>query len=242
LAEEGEEMIVFEDVDIGYPGKPLLQNLSLKISPGIHVLLGSNGSGKTTLLKTIAGLLKPLKGRITVNGVEPYRVKRREAAQIIGYTWQNPYHGFIEARVRDEIRFILEATGIEGDWGIVERLVPPRLMDRDPYTLSGGEAKRVSLASVLVANQDVWLLDEPFNELDYDGVVSLLGILGERRGKTIIVATHLLTLMDRVEPDTYILIDPSSRTVKTGSWSSLSDDELEEAGVLSRRMICGGTG
>ncbi len=235
-------MITAEDLTIGYPGKPLLENLSFKLGPGIHVLLGANGSGKTTLLKTIAGLIKPLNGRVVVDGIEPYSVKRRIAAGRIGYTWQDPYHGFIEARVRDEINFILETTGARGNWWIVEKLVPGELMDRDPYTLSGGEAKRVSLASVLVADQPVWLLDEPFNELDYDGVKSLLEILRDARGrgKTIIIVTHLYPLTNSLHPDKYLLIT-RDHGLLIDDWSRLDDELLAESGVLPRWLICGGT-
>ncbi len=234
-------MIIAEELSVGYPGKTVLEKTSFRIRQGLHVLLGANGSGKTTLLKTIAGLLNPLSGRIMVDGLEPYREKRRVAARIIGYTWQNPYYGFVEARVRDEIGFILRATGVEGNKWIVEKLVPAELMDRDPYTLSGGEAKRVSLASVLVADQPVWLLDEPFNELDYEGVRSLMEVLiyGKGRGKTIIIATHLYPMMDRLKPDNYILITRDRRVV-IGGWDDLEDRLLEESGVLPRRMICGG--
>ena len=234
-------MITAENLAIGYQDKLLLQNISFTLKPGLHVLLGANGSGKTTLLKTIAGLIKPIKGKILVDGLEPHRLRRKEAARLIAYTWQNPYYGFIEARVEDEIKFILRTTGVEGDWSIVEKLVPEELMDRDPFTLSGGEAKRVSLASVLVADQPVWLLDEPFNELDSDGIEKLFEIIRDARsrGKTIVVATHLVTLMDALSPDNYLLIT-RDKTIAMGEWNMLTDEMLEESNVLSRRMICGG--
>lgn len=233
--------IVAEDLSIGYRGdRPVLQNIFFKIRSGIHVLLGANGSGKTTLLKTIAGLLSPLKGKVVVNGVEPYRLKRREAAKLIAYTWQNPYYGFIEARVIDEVKFILRTTGLKGNWEIVEKLVPEELYERNPYTLSGGEAKRVSIASVLVGDQDIWLLDEPFNELDYEGVCSLLEILknARRRGKLIVISTQLVSLLDQLKPDKYLLITRDRKLV-INEWDKLSDNELVSAGVLPRSMICG---
>ncbi|MEM0040371.1 MAG: ATP-binding cassette domain-containing protein, partial [Thermofilum sp.] len=122
-------------------------------------MLGCNGSGKTSMLKTIAGLIKPLEGKVLVGGIEPYNAKRREVAKLIGLTWQDPYYGFIEPTVRDEIYLIVKQTGVKPSEEIVRRLVPDYLMERDPFTLSGGEAKRVSIASVLIADQPVWLLD-----------------------------------------------------------------------------------
>ncbi len=231
--------IVFDNTVIGIHSRELVEIKGVtELSNGLYILTGANGSGKTTLLKTIAGLLKPLRGKVFVNNFEPYKLKRRDVARIIAYTWQNPYYGFIEARVIDEIKFILKITGLKGDWSIVERLVPRTLYDRDPYTLSGGEAKRVSIASVLVADQPVWLLDEPFNELDYDGVSALLEVIGsKRKDKLIIIATHLVGLMDNLHPDKYILIK-CDRSVEIDDWEQLSDDKLVEASVLPRGMIC----
>ncbi|MCD6301805.1 MAG: ABC transporter ATP-binding protein [Staphylothermus sp.] len=231
--------IVAEKLSIGYT-IPILTDIFFKLGNGIHVLLGANGSGKTTLLKTIAGLIKPLNGKILVNNLEPYILKRKDAAKIIGYTWQNPYYGFIEARVIDEIKFILKTTGLEGDWEIVEILVDKSLYDRDPYTLSGGEAKRVSLASVLVADQPIWLLDEPFNELDYEGTLRLIEIIkrARKKNKLVIISTHLVTLIDNVKPDKYLLIK-RNKELEIGDWKELDDDKLSNAGVLTRRIICG---
>lgn len=234
--------IIAEKLSIGYRReKPILRNIFFKIREGLHILLGANGSGKTTLLKTIAGLINPLEGRVLINNFEPYKLKRREAAKYIAYTWQNPYYGFVEARVIDEIKFILRTTGVKGNWEIVEKLVPKELYERNPYTLSGGEAKRVSIASVLVGDQDIWLLDEPFNELDYEGISSLLEIIRDarRRGKLIIISTHLVPLMDQLEPDKYLLITRKGMFI-VNDWNKLSDEELVNAGVLSRSMICGG--
>ncbi len=232
--------IIAENLAIGYYGRPIVSNISFRLGNGTYALLGANGSGKTTLLKTIAGLIKPVSGKILVNNIEPYNLKRREAAKLIGYTWQNPYYGFVEARVIDEIRFILRTTGVKGNWGIVEKLVDKELFERDPYTLSGGEAKKVSIASVLVADQPIWLLDEPFNDLDYEGVIALIDIIkeGYRRGKLIIISSHIVSLLDCLEPDKYLLITRDGK-IKIDDWDKLNDEILADAGVLPRRMICG---
>lgn len=232
--------IVVDKVVVEYNGRVVLDNISFHLDKGVHVLLGPNGSGKTTLLKLLAGLIKPKKGIVLINGSIPWKTKRSELARIVGYVWQNPYYGFIESRVIDEIRFILETTGVKGDWFIVEKLVPKKLFERDPFTLSGGEARRVSLASVLVADQDIWLLDEPFSNLDNNGVKDLVEVIeyGRKRGKTIVIATHHVLYADLVNPDTLLLLD-KGRLVTYGDWGKAVDNVLEKHGIIPRGVLCG---
>lgn len=231
--------IVAENLTIGYDKNlPLLVRVNFKLTDGIYILLGANGSGKSALLKTIAGLLKPLEGDVYVNGVRPYNVRRKHLARIIGYVWQNPFYGFVEPTVEKEILFINKQTGVEGDRRVVFKLVPLELFDRSPFTLSGGEAKRVSIASVLSLNQPIWLLDEPFNELDYSGVKVLIDLVGHGRveGKIIIVTTHYPSIAELVNPDYYMLIDKYARSIKIEKWENLTDDELIRNEVIPRRI------
>ncbi|MGB9827445.1 MAG: energy-coupling factor ABC transporter ATP-binding protein [Thermosphaera sp.] len=229
--------IVASDLAIGYDKSfPLLKNLDFKLTNGVYVLLGANGSGKSTLLKTIAGLLPPLQGEIYVNGFKPYLLKRKEAAKLIGYVWQNPFHGFVEPTVEREILFISKQTGVEVNWKLIHKLVPLELFERSPFTLSGGEAKRVSLASVIALDQPIWLLDEPFNELDFSGVKIFTGIINyaRARGKIVVITTHYPSLADLVKPDYYLLINRSSGTLVIDKWSNLSDEELVGNEVIPR--------
>lgn len=232
------------DLSIGYPGgKPLVENIGFTLEPGLHVLVGANGSGKSTLLKTMAGILKPLKGRVEINGVNIHRVPRRDAARLVGYVWQNPFHGFIEASVEREIAFISKTTGARQHGEIVYRLVDPELMDRSPFSLSGGEARRVAIASVLSIDQPVWFLDEPFSDLDYKGYRVLADLVeyGVKKGKIIVVTTHIVSLLDSLKPKGFLLIDRGRRRLLMGEWSGLTDEVLLEAGVIPRGVLCGST-
>jgi len=103
--EAGIKVIRVEDVTVELSGLVVLRDIYLNLEPGLHVVLGKNGSGKSTLLKTMAGLVKPVKGRVLVRGINVHSLPRREAVKLIGYTWQNPYAGFVEATVRDELEF-----------------------------------------------------------------------------------------------------------------------------------------
>ncbi|MEM1916823.1 MAG: ABC transporter ATP-binding protein, partial [Ignisphaera sp.] len=183
-------MIEVRNIVVEFSGKTILKNISLDISKGLHLLLGRNGSGKTTLLKTISALVKPTQGFVKVYGKDIHKLSRKEIAKLVGYVWQNPYAGFVEASVEDEIRFSSRVLGVDLNMDIVEMLVPRHIIDRDPFTLSGGEAKRVSIASVLAIDQPVWLLDEPFDYLDSEGVEAVVNVVkyGLERGKTIVIA------------------------------------------------------
>lgn len=232
------------DLSIGYsPGKPLIEDAEFTLGPGLHVLIGANGSGKSTLLKTIAGIIKPLKGSVEVNGVNIHDIRRREAVRLVGYVWQNPFHGFIEATVEREISFITRMTGARVNGEILYRLVDMELMDRNPFTLSGGEARRVALASVLSIDQPVWLLDEPFSDLDYNGYLILAELIryGVKNGKVIVMTTHIVSLLDPLEPNTFLLIDRGRRRLLRGEWRDLTDDLLLGAGIIPRRISCGTT-
>ncbi|WP_434731598.1 ABC transporter ATP-binding protein [Thermogladius sp. KZ2Tp1] len=233
--------IVFEKATVGYlRTKPLIVDVDLVLKPGLHILLGPNGSGKSALLKTVAGLISPLYGRVLVDGIEPYKERRRKVAAVVGITWQDPYYGFVEPTVRDEVNLILRQLRARGNTDVADRLVPQQLWDRDPFSLSGGEAKRVSLASVLVADQPVWLLDEPFDNLDSDGVRRVSEIVreGKQRGKNIVVALHNPFYLEVVESDSVLIIDKDKRSLDVFKGGEVDDSVLERYGVLSRRMIC----
>ncbi|ADM28455.1 ABC transporter related [Ignisphaera aggregans DSM 17230] len=225
-------------VDIGT--KKILSNISISFGSGLHIVFGRNGAGKTTLFRAIAGLIK-FSGDILVNGVSIRSLGRRELSKVIGYVWQNPYYGFIETSVKAEIEAILNILGVEGDWSIAEILVPRYLWDRDPSTLSGGEARRVSIASVLIADQPIWLLDEPFTNLDSDGVEALLRVIdmGRRKGKTIVIALHETFYAYLLKPDTVTILD-GGRVVYRDVWSSIEDSILRRYGLIPIGDICAG--
>jgi energy-coupling factor transport system ATP-binding protein len=229
--------ILASDLAIGYDeNSPLLKNLNFRLTDGVYVLLGANGSGKSTLLKTIAGLIPPLHGEVYVNGFKPHFLRRKDVAKLIGYVWQNPFHGFVEPTVEREILFISKQTGVEVNWKLVHKLVPLELFERSPFTLSGGEAKRVSLASVIGLDQPIWLLDEPFNELDFTGVKVFTGIVNYARtkGKIVVITTHYPGLADLVKPDYYLLINRQSGILVMDKWSNLSDEDLVKNEVIPR--------
>lgn len=230
--------IEVRNLTVRYGKRLVLNGVDVEFDSGVHVVLGRNGAGKTTLLRAIAGLVE-FAGDIRVDGRSIKSLNRRELAKLIAYCWQNPFYGFIEVSVKDEVEVILRTLGVSGDMYIVDTLVPKHVTDRDPTTLSGGEARRVSLASILVADQPIWLLDEPFTNLDRDGIEALLKVVeyGREKGKTIVISLHEVFYAYLLNPDTYIVID-GGKIVRSGGWNGISDDILISTGLLTIGDIC----
>jgi len=230
--------ILIKDLTVRFNDRIILRIDHLEIGEGVTVVFGRNGSGKTTLLRSIMGLID-YEGEVFIDGVNTRRMSRQELSRLIGYVWQNPYYGFIENSVKEEIEVILRNLRVNGNWDIVDRIVPKHLMNRDPSTLSGGEARRVSIASILVADQRIWLLDEPFTNMDRDGVLSLIDLINNyrSRGKTIVIALHEVFYAYIINPDHYIILD-DGRVVSSGKWSDFNNVDVRKYGLIPLGEIC----
>lgn len=179
----------------GYAG---IENISLSIYTGEFILVaGKNGSGKTTLLRHLNGLLLPDSGQIRVNDrdVTTHLVQTRKT---IGMVFQDADTQIVGDTVFDEVAFGLEnlkfdrAKINEKVTQVLEHLCLFHLKNRNPFTLSGGEKRKVAIAGILVMEPQVIVFDEPFSNLDYPGTAQVLSTIIElnRSGHTIIIATH----------------------------------------------------
>ncbi|HEY2108189.1 MAG TPA: energy-coupling factor transporter ATPase [Candidatus Binataceae bacterium] len=176
-----------------------LDQVSLTINPGEFVaIIGQNGSGKTTLAKHIVGLLKPTAGRVMLTGSERAGLHPAQAASIVGYVFQNPDHQIFAGTVEEEVAFgprnfglpadeivlrcerVLKAVGLEG------------LRDKDPFLLGRGERQRLAVASILVLEPRLLILDEPTTGLDYPQQRRMMELISEinRAGTAIVIITH----------------------------------------------------
>ena len=209
-----DDLLVVDDVHYAYLGRvPALDGVSLAVRRGEKVaLLGANGCGKSTLLKMLDGLLFPDTGRYLAFG-EPVTEDQLEDEQFsrgfrsrIGFVFQNSDAQVFSPTVREEIAFGPLHTGMPSDEvaarvdDTLTMLGIADLADRAPYQLSGGQKKRVAIASVLVMNPEVLLFDEPTAALDprtQQWLVELIGQLNEA-GKTIVLATHDLERLDEL--------------------------------------------
>ncbi len=167
-------MILFDGVWFGYtPDRTILHDISVEISPGeVVALMGENGAGKTTLVKHINGLLKPSRGTVFIDGVDTRTTSTAALAHKVGFVFQNADHQLFADTLEGEVAFALRNLGFpEGEVDervsrYLEQFDLTRYKERSPFLLSGGERKRLALASVLCVEPDILILDEPTQAQD----------------------------------------------------------------------------
>lgn len=212
-------MIRFDNVTLIYPyaERTLFENLSFEVPEGEFVLvMGDTGAGKSTLLKLMNGLVPHhtggiFSGSILVDGKDTALHKPRDLVDVIAIVGQNPALGFVTDTVEEELVFGMESLGIAPDVmrkrveDTLDLLALAPLRHRNLASLSGGEAQRVAIASVLTMNPKILLLDEPTSALDpiaAEEVLATLSRLVHDLGITVVIAEHklerVLQFVDRV--------------------------------------------
>ncbi|ATW26890.1 ABC transporter ATP-binding protein [Candidatus Formimonas warabiya] len=178
-----------------------LHNLTLNICPGEFVaLMGENGAGKTTLTKTFNGLLRPQKGSVTVNGLDTQQHTTAQLSLHLGYLFQNPLMQVCCNSVEEEIAFALKVKKYPKDQiaAIVKKTIQEFGLEQaaslHPYRLSRGMLQKAALASVLVANPGILVVDEPTSNMSYEEARDALEIIDRynKKGTTVIMITHHL--------------------------------------------------
>jgi len=203
--EKKEKNVLFEvkNLEFAYsPEKQILKGLNLEIYENEFLgIIGINGSGKTTLIKHFNRLLEPTKGEIFYQNKNLKNYKIAQLAKDIGYVFQNPDNQIFASTVKEEIAFGLRNLGLqEIEQRVKEVLRTVNLEgyeEKDPFILTKGEKKRLAVASVLVTQPKIIILDEPTTGLDYLELKSLMNLLQElhQKGHTIIMVTHTMWLV-----------------------------------------------
>jgi cobalt/nickel transport system ATP-binding protein len=224
----GEDLLVCRDLSYSYLERfPALDGVSLTVRRGERLaLLGANGCGKSTLLKVLDGLVFPQSGSYTAFGA-PVTEDTMEDEQMatgfrsrVGFVFQNSDAQVFSPTVREEVAFGPLQLGLGRDEAaarvddVLDMLGIAQLADRAPFQLSGGQKKKVAIATVLVTNPEVLLFDEPTAALDprtQFWLMELIEQLGEA-GKTIVHATHDLEALDRIA-DRCLVFDEEHRIV-----------------------------
>ncbi len=206
-------MIQMQDVCFSYEDAVVLSHFQMEIREGETVILkGPNGCGKSTVLKLMNGLIFPERGTYLFEGKAVTKktmedaVFARDFHRKIGYLFQNADSQLFHNSVEDEIAFALVQMEKEENeiHGRVEDMLTlldiEKLRRRAPYHLSSGEKKKVALASILVANPRVIILDEPISGLDRSTQEWMLDFFAQMKqaGKTIVIATHNEELAKRL--------------------------------------------
>lgn len=188
-------------------GTPLGEHVNLGFDGGeIYAMMGPNGAGKSTMALTLAGLLEPLEGHVRVRadlapagkGDEPRAWKSRELLGRVGMVFQEPEHQFVTSSVRDEVALGPKSMGKGQDEAyliadrMLDRLGLARFAKANPYTLSGGEKRRLSVASMLAAAPKVLIMDEPTFGQDFATWTEMVKLIAMARdeGSAVIMVTH----------------------------------------------------
>jgi cobalt/nickel transport system ATP-binding protein len=227
------------DLEYSYLGRFLaLDHVSLTVERGESVaLLGANGCGKSTLLKLLDGLLFPDAGAyrafgtdVTEDHLEDDQFSRAFRGRV-GFIFQNSDAQVFSPTVRDEVAFGPLNMGLERDAvqarvdDTLAMLDITGLADRPPYQLSGGEKKRVAIASVLAMNPEVLLFDEPTAALDPRTQHWMVELIAELHdvGRTIVLATHDLEAVPLVA-DRCVVLDEDHRVASDGPTGAVLED------------------
>jgi len=236
-----------ENVSFDYDGVPALQSLSLAFEPGQRVaLIGPNGSGKSTLLRLLDALYFPKAGSIKFLG-EPLTEQRLQNDTVnlnfrrqVGLVVQNPDVQLFNPTVFDEVAF----GPLQLHWPKAELLRRVdetldllgilHLKERPPHRLSGGEKKKVSLASILVTDPQVLLLDEPTAQLDPKSQSQVVDqVQGwKSTSKTVISATHQLELLEDIADVVYVMQNGNLIASGTPAEILLNKDLLTRANLI----------
>ncbi len=184
------------------PPVPVQTGITAQVRAGQALTVtGPNGAGKSTFALTLAGLLVPVEGKVSAAvelsqgaGIDPYKWKAKQLISRIGTVFQEPEHQFVTGRVLDELMFGPRhlGHGAERVDELLERLRLTHLVDANPYTLSGGEKRRLSVATVLAAHPRVLVLDEPTFGQDANTWAELASFLSELLddGTSVVSVTH----------------------------------------------------
>ncbi len=191
------DIIKINEITFTYDeNSPLIKDLSFSIKEGECVgIIGANGAGKSTLLKLILGLLDLNSGEIIVDGIVLNKKNIKEIRKKIGYVFQDSELQLFMPRVIDDVAFGVINQGYSEEEAekiaeeALKRVAALHLKKRPPYELSGGEMKKVALATVLAMKPEILIFDEPTIGLDPKSRRNLINLIN-RMKKTTIIATH----------------------------------------------------
>ncbi|MFC2573498.1 MAG: ATP-binding cassette domain-containing protein, partial [Actinomyces oris] len=222
-----------ELVDLEVPGRS--PRVSLRLGGGeLVALVGPNGAGKSSILSALAGLVRSRAAKAMVGGRDIGKGKH-----LVGYVFQNPEHQFVATTVGTELA--VGGTSPERVDELLEQFHLTAHRDHHPLTLSGGQARRLSVATMVSEERDVVVLDEPTYGQDWDNTCELMDFIDQLRhqGRTVIMATHDLELA--LEHCTHIVALPGAARGATvplpGQEAGVGDDADDPSGVPATGVV-----
>ena len=226
-------MIEFKNVSASYVAEhAVLENVSFTIGKGEFVaFVGTNGAGKSTTMRLCNGLLKPTAGEVLVAGRPTTELKTSELARQVGFLFQNPDRQICCSTVREELEFSFKAQGKLDDAARAKVDVAIGRFgfdpDAEPYLLNRGTRQLLALASIIVTEPQVIILDEPTTGLDYLECVKVMEVIRElhEQGHTVIMVCH----------DMEVVADYAERLIVMTRGSLVAEGPTED--ILRNREV-----
>ena len=246
-------MIDFQNVYFSYKdGELTVKDISFSINPGECVILcGRSGSGKSTILRTVSGLAPVfyegfLQGKIEVDRQIPAELESENRAKLFGVVFQDPRSQFFMNTVQDEICFAAENIGVPSK-KIREMLHEVSnfvgiegLLSRNIDELSSGQKQKVAIASSLILQPKVLILDEPTSNLDVQGAKTLVEIIKKIKGRgiAIIISEHRFDVFKEAA-DRFLYIDRGklNKIWTREEFENLSDEKLSSLGLRPKMVV-----
>ena len=232
-------MIEFENVSASYDGElPILRDVGFRIPDGDFVaFVGTNGAGKSTTMRLVNGLLKPSSGQVLIDGVPTTQLRTSQLAAKVGFLFQNPDRQICCSTVREELLLGFRAQGradAEAQ-AKVDAMIERFGFDGDaePFLLNRGTRQLLALASIIVMEPPVVVLDEPTTGLDFRECAKVMDVIAElnARGTTVIMVCH----------DMEVVADYAKRVIAMTAGQVVADGEtfavLRDRDVLARTHL-----
>ena len=232
-------MIEFKNVDASYDGElAILRDVSFRIPDGDFVaFVGTNGAGKSTTMRLVNGLLKPSSGQVLIDGVPTTQLRTSQLAAKVGFLFHNPDRQICCSTVREELLFGFRAQGrVDAEAEAkVDAMIERFGFDGDaePFLLNRGTRQLLALASIIVMEPPVVVLDEPTTGLDFRECAKVMDVISElnARGTTVIMVCH----------DMEVVADYAKRVIAMTAGQVVADGEtfavLRDRDVLARTHL-----
>ncbi|MGR6861257.1 ABC transporter ATP-binding protein [uncultured Aliivibrio sp.] len=229
LTENNDVLLSVDKLTYSYDGEVnALDDISFNVKKGEFVsILGKNGSGKSTITKLVMGVLQPDQGSLFLNGQDLTELSIYERSQKVGVVLQNPNHMISHHMIYDEVAFGLVNSGLS-DSDIEKRVLNAlelcglsRFRHWPIDALSYGQKKRVTIASILVLEPELLILDEPTAGQDYKNYTSMLGFinqLNKKLGLTVIIISH----------DMHLVLEHTSRAIVIADSKCIADQKVTQ--------------
>ena len=216
--------LYIENVSKKFKDMTAVDNVSLKITPGVWGLLGANGAGKTTLMRMIAGIMEPTSGKILYDGI-PIKEMKESYRDIFGYLPQD-FGFYPEFTVKDYLEYVAALKGLSAQESkrkieeLLERLSLTNVNKKKIAKLSGGMKRRVGIAQALLNDPEVLILDEPTSGLDPGERVRFRKLLSEfAYDRIVLISTHIVSDVEYIATKNAIM--KKGKLLSTGTTNEL---------------------